>query len=67
MTVLTVDELAAELRIGRRQAYELVNSGALRVVRVGRSIRVTRAALAAFLGEERDPGPPPDDEALPRT
>jgi excisionase family DNA binding protein len=55
VSVLTVDEFAAELRIGRRQAYELVNGGGIRVVRVGRSIRVPRSALAEFLGETTEP------------
>lgn len=45
---LKVPEVAAELRIGRNTAYELVRSGALRSVRIGRSVRVTREALEAF-------------------
>jgi len=47
--VLTVAEVAQALRVGIHQAYALVNSGALRSVRVGRAIRVPRAALDAFL------------------
>jgi excisionase family DNA binding protein len=34
--VLKVMEVADELRIGRNQAYELVRSGQLRAVRIGR-------------------------------
>jgi excisionase family DNA binding protein len=43
-----VKEVAAILRCGRNQAYELVKSGEIRAVRIGRSIRVTREALEEF-------------------
>jgi excisionase family DNA binding protein len=46
--VLKVTEVAADLRIGRNQAYELIRSGQLRSVRIGRAIRVPREALEAF-------------------
>lgn len=52
--VLKVEEVAAILRIGRNQAYRLVGSGELPSIRVGRSVRVTRAALARYLGETDD-------------
>jgi excisionase family DNA binding protein len=53
--VLTVAELARELRIGERAAYELVWSRRIRSIRVGakgRGIRVPRAALDEFLAGE---------------
>ncbi len=46
--VLKVKEVAAELRIGRNQAYELVRTGAIRSVNIGRAVRVTREALEDF-------------------
>jgi excisionase family DNA binding protein len=46
--VLKVREVAAELRCGKNQAYELVRTGAIRSVRIGRAVRVTREALEAF-------------------
>lgn len=46
--VLKVNEVAADLRIGRNQAYELVRTGAIKSVRIGRAVRVTREALEAF-------------------
>ena len=46
--VLKVREIAAELRCGKNQAYELVRSGAIRSVRIGRAVRVTREALDQF-------------------
>lgn len=47
-TLLKVKEIAAILRCGRNQAYELVKSGKIRALRIGRSIRVTREALEEF-------------------
>jgi excisionase family DNA binding protein len=48
--ILTVGELRRILRIGRNQAYALVNSGRLESCRVGRgSIRIPKAALERFL------------------
>ena len=59
--VLTVDEAAVVLRIGRGAAYELArrfrDSGGregLPVVELGRSLRVPRAALIRLL----EPGTP---------
>jgi excisionase family DNA binding protein len=47
-SVLKVKEVAGELRIGINQAYELVRSGQLRSVKIGRAVRVTREALQEF-------------------
>ena len=47
--LLTVDDMRAELNIGRTLAYQLVESGALPVVRIGRAVRVRRVDLDAFL------------------
>jgi excisionase family DNA binding protein len=46
--MLKVREVGAKLRIGRNQAYELVRSGALRSVRIGRAIRVPVEALEEY-------------------
>lgn len=51
--VLKVTEVAADLRVGRNQAYELIRSGQLRSVRIGRAIRVPREALEAFKAGRR--------------
>ncbi len=40
--VLQVADIQQILGIGRRQAYELVNSGQFHVIRIGKSIRVVR-------------------------
>lgn len=57
-TVLTVEELAAELRIGRDAAYGLVRDGEVFGRRIGRSIRVPRAALERYLAGEPQVGTP---------
>ena len=46
---LTVLEAGQVLRVGRNVAYELVRSGQLRSVRVGKNIRIPRDALAEYL------------------
>ena len=47
--VLTVDEVAAELRVTRGAVYALVRSGLLPAVHVGRRIRVAERVLANFI------------------
>lgn len=46
---LTVLEAGQVLRVGRNVAYDLVRSGQLRSVRVGRNIRIPRDALVEYL------------------
>ena len=43
---LTVPQAASVLGIGRNNAYECVRSGAIRSVRLGKLIRIPKAALA---------------------
>jgi excisionase family DNA binding protein len=50
--VLTVEEAAKTLRIGRTAAYEAARRGDLPVIRLGRSIRVPRHALDQMLRGE---------------
>lgn len=47
--VMSVQELAKVLHIGRNSAYMLVNSGQIRIVRIGKTIRVPRNALTEYL------------------
>ena len=47
--MLTVDEVAAELKVSRAAVYALVRSGLLPAVRVGRRIRVAERVLANFI------------------
>ena len=46
---LRVEDLMPILGIGRNTAYELIRSGQIRSVRVGRQIRIPRDALLEFL------------------
>jgi excisionase family DNA binding protein len=48
--VLTVEEAAEALRIGRTAAYDAVRRGDIPSVRIGRSVRVPRHQLEALLG-----------------
>ena len=47
--VLRVDELSVALGIGRHTAYELVRSGQIRSIRIGRQLRIPRNELQRFL------------------
>ena len=46
---LQVEELMPILGIGRNTAYELIRSGQIRSIRIGRQIRIPRDALLEFL------------------
>lgn len=46
---LKVPEVAGVLRIARSRAYELVGSGEIPSIRIGRSVRVNRRQLDAWL------------------
>lgn len=46
---MKVAEVAEFLRIGRSRAYELVGSGEIPSVRIGRSVRVSRRKLEWWL------------------
>jgi excisionase family DNA binding protein len=48
--VLTVDEAADFLRIGRNTLYDLIGRGQIPHRRLGKQIRLSRAALVAWLG-----------------
>lgn len=50
---LKVSEVAGFLRIGRTRAYELVSSGEIPSVRIGRNIRVSRKELERWLEGRR--------------
>ncbi len=51
-----VDQVAAIFDCSKWTVYELIQSGQLRSVRLGRAIRVTREALEEFLNHpDREP------------
>ena len=49
---MRVEDLMPVLGIGRNTAYELVRSGKLRSIRVGRQLRVPKEALQEFLMQD---------------
>ncbi|HUZ85858.1 MAG TPA: helix-turn-helix domain-containing protein [Candidatus Baltobacterales bacterium] len=51
--VLTVDEARRVLRIGRRQLYQAIARQDVPAVKVGRSIRIPRSSLEAWLAAEK--------------
>jgi excisionase family DNA binding protein len=61
--LLTVEEAANELRLGRTRTYELVAAGIIRSVKVGRSRRVPATEIARYVerllaeqaGDDADP------------
>ena len=59
--LLTVEEAAKRLAIGRTKAYELVATGALESVTIGRCRRIPAEALGPFVSQLRQAskgGPP---------
>ncbi len=48
--VLTIPELAKILRVGRNTAYNLVNSGEIKSVRVRNQIRIPKSSILEYLG-----------------
>lgn len=47
--VLTIDDLISVLHIGRNKAYDLVKSKQIQSIKVGKQIRIPRAALERYL------------------
>ena len=50
--LLTPDEAATELSLSRSVVYDLIGSGSIRSIKIGRSRRVLRASLEAFVNRE---------------
>ena len=46
---LRVEDLMPVLDVGRNTAYELVRSGQIRSIRIGRQLRIPRDAVVDFL------------------
>ncbi len=55
--VVTVPELAKMLRVGRNTAYDLVGTGKVRSVKVGKQIRIPKLCVMDFLQRgQQEPG-----------
>lgn len=53
--LLTAAEAAELLGIGRSTVYELIASGEIESVQIGRARRIPEPALAAYIARLRDP------------
>ena len=54
--LLTVNQAASRLGIGRSFLYELVMRGEIQSVKLGRARRIPVAALAQFISEKLEKG-----------
>ena len=52
----SVHEILSILNIGRRKAYELCNSGEFKIVRMGRTIRISKLSFDEWLDNITDNG-----------
>lgn len=55
-SVLKVEDLAHMLSIGRNTAYELVRSGKIRSVKIGRTYRIPLTAVEDYLNTPVEDG-----------
>lgn len=51
--LLKAAEVADRLSIGRATAYEMMASGTLPIIRIGRAVRVPARALEAWIDEQQ--------------
>jgi excisionase family DNA binding protein len=63
--LLTPEEAAQILRIGRTTLYALMKAGELRPVHIGRSCRLSRAELDRYVKRLQAPPPPPATRTPP--
>ena len=51
--VLTLDEVAAYLRVSKKTVYKIAKSGALRAFKAGKHWRVERVELGTWIAQQR--------------
>lgn len=49
--LLTVEDVQNVTRLGRTKVYEMIRTGQLPVIRIGRSVRIRRETLKRLLDE----------------
>lgn len=59
-SLLTVEEAAEQARLGRTTMYQLVKTGQVRSVKIGRSRRVPRDAVDSYVAKLLAAQMPPD-------
>ena len=52
--VFTVKDLCSLLKISKNTAYDLIHSGAIRYIKIGRQIRIPRESVVRFLNKTED-------------
>lgn len=52
--LLTIKDVMRITKLGRTKVYELIRDGELPIVRLGRSIRIRRSALVAWIAEHEE-------------
>jgi putative molybdopterin biosynthesis protein len=52
--LLTAEEVAHELRLGRSKVFEMLARGELPRVRIGRAVRIRRTDLERWVAEQGD-------------
>ncbi|NEK56795.1 helix-turn-helix domain-containing protein [Geodermatophilus sabuli] len=65
--LLTPEEAAQILRIGRTTIYALMKSGDLRPVHIGRSCRLSRGELERYVNRLQSPPAPPAERERRRS
>jgi excisionase family DNA binding protein len=65
--LLTTEEAADVLRVGRTTVYALIKEGQLRPVHIGRSCRISRAELERYVSRLDTPPPAPRTRTRART
>jgi excisionase family DNA binding protein len=58
--LLTVRDVEALLQLGRTRTYELIRSGAIPSIRIGRAVRVPSMELSAWIAEQMQTSPRAD-------
>jgi excisionase family DNA binding protein len=60
--VITPEEAASLLCVGRSKVFELIASGDLVSIRIGRCRRIEREEITAYIARQRDSVRPADEE-----
>jgi excisionase family DNA binding protein len=53
----TVEQVAKMLHIGRDKVYQLIRTGQLRSIKIGKLRRITEEQIAEFIATIEDDGP----------
>ncbi len=51
-----VNDAARMIGVGRTKLYELIASGEIEAIKLGKSTRITTASLHALVSRQREPG-----------